>query len=107
MGSRMSYAEAAWRILARRGGGPMHYRDIAEAALKKKLVQTRAKNPASTMLGQMRRYPGRFEPRGRGFYRLIPRRPPKPEPSHEAPDPPDLPLLADDATPSPDRDGAD
>ncbi len=75
MRGRMSFTEAAFRLLASERR-VMHYQDITDLALKRRMIQSCGLTPGQSLLGGMRsemiRKPGkcRFEARGNGMYTL-------------------------------------
>ena len=79
-GKRLSFPDAAERILSRSGSrDPMHYRDITKRALKLGLIRTKGLTPAATMyssiLTEIRRREARgesprFEQHGHGMVSL-------------------------------------
>ncbi len=64
-GEKLSFTEAANRILEACGGKPMHYRDITHHALEHEMLDTSGKTPQATMyaqiLSEVKRRKGRGE----------------------------------------------
>ena len=51
---KLSMSEAAFRLLASEGK-PMHYKDITDLALKRRMIQTCGLTPDQSLLGGIRR----------------------------------------------------
>lgn len=72
---KLSFLEAAFTLLVK-AGKPMHYRDLTDLALKRKLILTSGKTPEQTLGGLLRleiRNKGtksRFFSKGNGIYAL-------------------------------------
>jgi HB1, ASXL, restriction endonuclease HTH domain len=69
--SGKTMAECAERLLRERG--PMHYREVAEEAIRRGYRSTKGGSPdtlASSFWATLSRKPELFEPAGRGIYKL-------------------------------------
>ncbi len=72
---RMTMAEAAFRILSRKGC-PLHYKEITRIALRYKMIESRGKTPEQSMRSTMateykkKGRKSRFKPTGDGYYTL-------------------------------------
>ncbi len=68
---KMSMTEASFRILAEKRV-PMHYREITDLALKRKMILTSGKTPEQTLLGSIRRDERFLATKTPGVYTLSP-----------------------------------
>ena len=66
---RMSFAEAAVRLLVETGG-PLHYRDITDIAIRRRMIFVGGKTPEQSMLSALRG-DSRFQRLGKGVYALV------------------------------------